>query len=246
MASLNTMGENMANFIIVAASSTIGQATTAILQHDGHRIFTTARNDSKIAPDAILDASNFDDVERVFQQATETLGSVDGVICCAGSLLLKPAHLTSAGDYADVITASLTTAFAVVRAAAKIMPAGGCVTLVSSAAALEGLANHEAIAAAKAGIIGLTLSAAATYAPQGLRVNAVAPGLVETALTASITKSETAKKYSLGMHALGRLGTPQDIARAIAFLTNPENSWITGQILAVDGGLSSVRPKLKN
>lgn len=235
----------MANFIIVAASSTIGQATAEILRQEGHSVYTTARDESKISPDAILDASDFDGVERIFQQASQKLGSVDGVICCAGSLLLKPAHLTSAKDYAEVINASLTTAFAVVRASAKVMPVGGSVTLVSSAAALEGLANHEAIAAAKAGVIGLTLSSAATYAPQGLRVNAVAPGLVETALTTSITKNEISKKYSLGMHALGRLGTPQDIARAIAFLANPDNSWITGQILAVDGGLSCVRPKPK-
>lgn len=235
----------MANFMIVAASSTIGQATADMLLQAGHSVFTTARDNGKITPDAIVDATSFDDLDRVFQQAVDKMGSIDGVICCAGSLLLKPAHLTSLKDYTDVINASLTTAFATVRAAAKMMPSGGSVTLVSSAAALEGLANHDAIAAAKAGIIGLTLSAAATYATQGLRINAVAPGLVETALTASITKNDTAKKYSLGMHALGRLGTPQDIARAIIFLASPDNSWITGQVLAVDGGLSCVRPKLK-
>ncbi len=235
----------MANFIVVAASSTIGQATVAMLEEAGHRVFTTARDTSKISPDAVLDASSFDQVERIFQQAVEKMGTVDATICCAGSLLLKPAHLTSEKDYTEVITASLTTSFAVVRASAKIMPTGGSVTLVSSAAAQEGLANHEAIAAAKAGVIGLTLSSAATYAPQGLRVNAVAPGLVETALTAGITKNELSRKYSLGMHALGRLGTPQDVARAITFLADPANSWITGQILAVDGGLSSVRPKPK-
>jgi 3-oxoacyl-[acyl-carrier protein] reductase len=119
------------------------------------------------------------------------------------------------------------------------------VVLVSSAAAMEGLANHEAIAAAKAGIIGLTLSAAATYAPMNLRVNAVAPGLTETPLTAALTGNETSRKFSEAMHALGRLGKPEDVARAIVFLLDPENSWITGQVLAVDGGLSRVRPKMK-
>ncbi len=235
----------MPNFIIVAASSGIGQATHQLLLAQGHQVFTTARDDSKIKPDAILNAASFAETESVFAQAQAAMGRIDGVVNCAGSLLLKPAHLTSAKDYESVIEASLTTAFSVVRAAAKTMPAGGSVTLVSSAAALEGLANHEAIAAAKAGIIGLTLSAAATYAGARMRVNAVAPGLTATPLTQQITGNDTSRKFSEAMHALGRLGTPDDIARAIVFLADPQNDWITGQVLAVDGGLSRVRPKMK-
>jgi len=117
--------------------------------------------------------------------------------------------------------------------------------LISSAAAMQGIANHEAIAAAKAGILGLTLSAAATYAPMNLRVNAIAPGLTETSLTTAIMSNETSRKFSESMHALGRLGKPEDIARAIVFLLDPLNSWITGQVLAVDGGLSRVTSKIK-
>ncbi|HEX2752997.1 MAG TPA: SDR family oxidoreductase [Alphaproteobacteria bacterium] len=235
----------MANFIIVAASSGIGTATTALLEKTGHHVFKTARDSSKIVPDATLDASDFAATETAFMAAREKLGEIHGVINCAGSLFLKPAHLTSASDYQAVISASLTTAFSVVRASAKIMPSGGSVTLVSSAAALEGLSNHEAIAAAKAGIIGLTLSAAATYAGSGLRVNAVAPGLTDTPMTKQITSNDSTRRVSEAMHALGRLGTAEDIARAIVFLSAPENSWITGQVLAVDGGLSRVRPKMK-
>ncbi|TAE34736.1 MAG: SDR family oxidoreductase [Alphaproteobacteria bacterium] len=231
----------MAHFLIIAASSAIGQATTALLKEAGHSVFTTARDDKKITPDAFLDATDFDAVDAVFHQA----GSVDGVVNCSGSLLLKSAHLTSKEQYQSVIDASLTTAFATVRAAGKHMTHGGSVVLISSAAAMEGLANHEAIAAAKAGIIGLTLSAAATYAGQNLRINAVAPGLTQTPLTAGLTNNETSRKFSEAMHALGRLGTAEDIARAIVFLLDPCNSWITGQTLAVDGGLSRVRPKMK-
>ena len=153
--------------------------------------------------------------------------------------------MTTEQQYREVIEASLTTAFATVRAAGKAMLKGGSVVLISSAAALEGLANHEAIAAAKAGIIGLTLSAAATYAPANLRFNAVAPGLVRTPLTASLTGNENARKVSEAMHALGRLGEPEDVARAIVFLLDPANSWITGQVLGVDGGLSRIRPKMR-
>jgi NAD(P)-dependent dehydrogenase (short-subunit alcohol dehydrogenase family) len=231
----------MSKFLVIAASSGIGQATCRILKAEGHDIYTTARDRSKIEPDACCDATDFDAVEQVFQSA----GAIDGVVNLSGSLLLRSAHTTTKEQYQSVIDASLTTAFATVRAAGKYMKNGGSVVLVSSAAAMAGLANHDAIAAAKAGILGLVLSAAATYAPQNLRINAVAPGLTETPLTTSITNNETSRKFSENMHALGRLGKPDDVARAIVFLLDPRNSWITGQALGVDGGLSHLRPKMK-
>lgn len=231
----------MSHFLVIAASSEIGQSTVSLLKDAGHSVFTTARDDSKIKPNAILDATDFDAMDAIFKQA----GEVSGVVNCSGSLLLKSAHLTTKQQYQSVIDASLTTAFSTVRAAGKYMNKGGSVVLLSSAAAMEGFANHEAIAAAKAGILGLTLSAAATYAGQNLRVNAVAPGLTETPLTAALISNESARKISASMHALGRLGKAEDIARAIVFLLDPANNWITGQVLAVDGGLSRVRPKLK-
>ena len=113
--------------------------------------------------------------------------------------------------------------------------------LVSSAAARVGLANHETIAAAKAGVIGLVLSAAATYARQKIRFNAVAPGLVRTPLTKGLTSSELAEKASVAMHPLGRLGEPEEVARVIAFLLDPAQSWITAQVIGIDGGLADVR-----
>ncbi len=231
----------MARFLVIAASSGIGQATVQLLKGAGHSVVTTARDSGKITPDVTLDATDFAAVEAVFKDH----GPFDGAVNCSGSLLLRSAHLTSKEQYQAVIDASLTTAFATVRAAGKHMSQGGSVVLISSAASLEGLANHEAIAAAKAGINGLVLSAAATYAGQNLRLNAVAPGLTETPLTAALTSSEAGRKVSESMHALGRLGKPDDIARAIVFLLDPANSWITGQILAVDGGLSCIKPKTK-
>jgi len=212
-----------------------------MLLANGHTVFTTARDHSKTIPDALLDASDFEAVDNVFSQA----GELDGVVNCCGSLLLKSAHLTSQEQYRSVIDASLTTAFATVRAAGKHLHKGGSVILISSAAAMTGFANHEAIAAAKAGIIGLTLSAAATYASANIRFNAVAPGLTQTPLTASLINNDAARKYSETMHALDRLGKAEDVARAIVFLLDTANDWITGQVLSVDGGLANVRPKLK-
>ncbi len=231
----------MARYLIIAASSAIGQALRCLLEEQGDTVLTTARDNQKISPDFLLDATDFAAVTEVFQQA----GELDGAVNCAGSLLLKSAHATSAAEFQNTINASLTTAFATVRAAGLTMKQGGSIVLVSSAAALTGLANHEAIAAAKAGVIGLAQSAAATYAANQLRFNVVAPGLVESPLTAALLKNQLAYNASKSMHALGRIGTPQDIAQAILFFLKPENSWITGQVLAVDGGLSKIRPKIK-
>ena len=228
----------MANFLLIAASSDIGAATARRLRDAGHRVITTARDTSVIEPDRLLEATDFDAVDRVVSDA----GELDGIAVFAGSMLLKPAHLTSREQYDDIVAASLTTSFAAVRAAGKHLR-GGSVVLTSSAAALAGLSNHDAIAAAKAGVIGLTLSAAASYAARDLRINAVAPGLVQTRLTEGLTASETSRKVSEAMHPLGRLGEPDDVARAVEFLLDPANAWITGQVLGVDGGLGSLRPR---
>jgi NAD(P)-dependent dehydrogenase (short-subunit alcohol dehydrogenase family) len=242
------------NYLIIGGTSGIGLSVAEKLLAAGHQVFITGRDAQKAelvatnlnTPYAILDATQFADVEAIFELAKDKLGSLQGVVNCAGSLLLKSAHITSQADYEKVISANLTTAFATIRSAGKTLTKeGGSVVLVSSAAALSGIANHEAIAAAKAGVIGLALSAAATYASFNVRINVVAPGLVETPMTAALTKTELSRKASEAMHALGRLGKADEVASAILFFLNPDNSWITGQVLAVDGGLSTIRPKAK-
>jgi 3-oxoacyl-[acyl-carrier protein] reductase len=104
--------------------------------------------------------------------------------------------------------------------------------------------NHEAIAAAKAGVIGLALSAAATYARNNIRVNCVAPGLVRTPLTETITRNEASLRYSTSLHPLRRIGKPSEGASAIAWPLDPKQSWVTGQVLGVDGGMSTVQPAM--
>ena len=111
------------------------------------------------------------------------------------------------------------------------------------AAARVGLANHEAIAAAKAGVVGLTLSAASTYARTRIRFNCVAPGLVRTPLAAGLLSSELAEKASVSMHPLGRIGEPEDVSSTVC--SSRSNSWVTGQILGVDGGLADLKAKVK-
>ena len=190
------------------------------------------------APVRELDATQSQPVEECLAAAAEMFGRLDGTVNCVGSVLLKPAHLTTDAEWQQTIDTNLTSAFCTVRAAAKTMrKTGGSVVLLASAAARIGLANHEAIAAAKAGVIGLAQSAAATYAAKNIRFNVVAPGLVRTKLTRQIWESERSAAASLSMHGLKRLGEPTDIAALIVFLLRPENSWITSETFSVDGGL---------
>lgn len=240
-------------YVVLGATGGIGSALCRRLANEGAQLVVASRSEEKVnaladeigALPFTLDATNIEQVEQCVAKAVERYGQINGIANCVGSLLLKPAHITSEADWHSTIAANLTSAFATVRAASKAMmkTGGGSIVLVSSAAAQVGLVNHEAIAAAKAGIIGLALSAAATYARQNIRVNCVAPGMVATPLTARITGNEASLNASIAMHALGKIGSPENVASAIAWLLNTEQSWITGQVIGVDGGLATVRPR---
>ena len=237
--------------VVFGAYGGVGSALACRLAGEGARLVLSGRDPDRLGALAeelgavarVADATDLPAVEDVVRGARDELGRVDGVASCVGSLLLKPAHLTRPEEWHQTVATNLTSAFAVVRAAVGTMSRekGGSVVLVSTAAARIGLPNHDAIAAAKGGVDGLVRSAAATYGRFGIRVNSVAPGLVETPLTERITGSEKARANSSSMHALGRIGTPEEVARAIAWLLDPASSWITGQTVGVDGGLGTVR-----
>ena len=236
--------------VVLGASGAIGSALARRLAGRGARLVLGGRDAAAL--DALADetgglacpgdATAPEAAERAVALARDRFGRLDGAANCVGSVLLKPAHLTRDDEFAAVLATNLWSAFHLVRAATKAMDGGGgSIVLVSTAAARTGLPNHEAIAAAKAGVEGLALSAAATYAPRRIRVNCVAPGLVRSQLTARITGSEPALKASLAMHALGRIGEPDDVASAITWLLDPATSWVTGQVLGVDGGLGALK-----
>jgi NAD(P)-dependent dehydrogenase (short-subunit alcohol dehydrogenase family) len=235
--------------VVLGAAGGIGSAlcrrlaargTTLVLA--GHRREPLDALATEVGGDVVpTDATDFDEVAALLDGAMAHHGRLDGVVNAVGSILIKPAHLTRREEWDQTLALNLTTAFATVCAAGRTMKRGGSVVLFSSAAARIGLANHEAIAAAKAGVVGLALAAAATYARNGLRVNVVAPGLVRTPLSRRLTGSEAAERASTALHALGRIGEPDDVASLAVWLLDAESSWVTGQQFGVDGGLGTVR-----
>jgi len=238
--------------LVIGGSGGIGAAVARQIVAGAGLVFLAAGTTEKLSATAAelganwtaVEATDAASVDACADAATEALGGLTGITNCVGSILLKPAHLTQPEEWQATLAANLTTAFNTVRTAGRLLKAsGGSVVLLSSAAARIGLANHEAVAAAKAGVIGLTLSAAATYARAKIRFNAVAPGLVRTPLSAGLLANELAEKASVAMHPLGRLGEPEDVARAICWLLDPQNSWVTGQVLGVDGGLADLKAR---
>lgn len=244
-------------YLLLGATGGIGSALTRALAADGARLVLGARTEADLRALADetgahvhpLDATRYDDVQAAVDGAVERHGRLDGAVNLVGSILLKPAHLTSTEEFAETLALNLHTAFYLVKAAARAMqrnsePEGGSIVLMASVASRLGLANHEAIAAAKGGVEALARAAAATYAPRRIRVNAVAPGLVRTPMSARLTSSAAAEDASAKMHPLGRIGEPDDLVGALRFLLDAERSgWVTGQTLSVDGGFATVRPR---
>lgn len=244
-------------YLLVGGTGGIGAPLTRRLAADGARVVVGARDAERLAALAqetgakafTLDATDPDAVAGLVNATVDAFGRIDGAANLVGSILLKPAHATSPDEFDETLALNLKTAFYLVRAAAKAMqknaePEGGSVVLMSSVAGRYGLANHEAVAAAKAGVEGLARAAAATYAPKGVRVNVVAPGLVRTPLAGRLVASEQAVEASAQMHPLGRIGEPDDLTDALAFLLDRQRSgWVTGETLSVDGGFAHVRPR---
>lgn len=240
--------------VIVGGAGGIGSAVARRLAAQGGRVVLAGRNTvrleavaSSIGATALaVDARDSAAVDALIQSVLASHGRIDGLVNCAGSILLKSAHQITDQEFADTLATNLTTAFNLLRAGVRVMmrqPGGGSIVLCSSVAARRGLVNHEAIAAAKAGVEGLAVAAAASYARYGVRVNCVAPGLTRTDLTLSLTKNETIAKMSAALHPLGRIGEPDDVAAAITWLLDRGQSWVTGQVIGVDGGLGSVQAR---
>ncbi|MEE8603564.1 SDR family NAD(P)-dependent oxidoreductase [Euzebya tangerina] len=233
--------------VIVGAAGGIGSELVRRLAKSGATLTLAGRTKEPLdelasevgATSVVCDATDPEAVDALFEEA----GEITGAVNLAGSLLLKPAHRTSPEEFSDTINASLLTAFNVVRAAAGSLVtarSGGSIVLMSSAVARTGMRHHDAIAAAKGGVEALARASASSYADKGIRVNAVAPGMTETALTSKLLATDTARKASENLHPMGTIAQPEEVASAIAWLLDPVQRVVTGQVLAVDAGLGSL------
>jgi len=183
------------------------------------------------------DVSDGKAVEALVEQIVKDLGKLDVLVNNAG--ITQDGLLMRMTDEAwdKVLETNLTGAFRLVRAVSRPMlkARSGAIVNIASVVGLIGNAGQANYTAAKAGLIGLTKSAAKEFGPRGVRVNAVAPGLIETDMTANLNEEQ--KKALTGGLPMGRIGKPEDVAGAVCFLASDESSYITGQVLSVDGGM---------
>lgn len=238
--------------LVTGGSRGIGRAVALELARRGAQVVVNYRREAAHAADVCAaiegmggralavaaDVSDAGAVEQLFTRAAETLGTVDVLVNNAGvardALLLR----MSEADWDAVLDTSLKAAFLCTRAALRGMLRArwGRVVSISSVIALGANPGQANYAAAKAGMIALTRTLAREVGSRGITVNAVAPGYVETDMTAALT--EQARKQLVDRIALERLGTPEDVAQAVGFLCSPAASYVTGHVLVVDGGLS--------
>ena len=250
-----TTGQAQPVILIAGVTGGIGADVARRLSEAGWQVAGFSRSADKLAAlqaelpalhTVVADATQPAEVEAAVQSTLERFGRLDAYVHAVGSILLKPAHLTSLTDWQRVMDLNLNSAFYGLKAAVvPIQAQGGSIVLISSVAAQAGLPNHEAIAAAKGGVNGLVLAAAASYANKGVRVNAVAPGLVDTPLAAGLLGSEQARQMSEKMHPLGKIGRAANVGSLIAWLVSADADWVTGQIWSVDGGMAHLRPRPK-
>jgi NAD(P)-dependent dehydrogenase (short-subunit alcohol dehydrogenase family) len=238
--------------LITGARGGIGQALVQRLRARGLRVAAVGRDLAtltEVAAEAHIaaDTTTPEGAAAAFAACREQLGAAPSWLAHAvGSTLIAPLHRTRIEAMREVLRVNLESSLWTLQAWINSLEgAAGAAVCASSVVARIGVAHHEAIAAAKGGIEALVRSAAATYAAQGVRVNAVAPGLTETSMTQNMLKLPAMREGAAKQYPLGGVQTANDVAAVMDWLLSPESQRITGQVLPVDGGFTVVRPLVK-
>ncbi len=237
------MNFNQKTILIAGGSSGIGLALANRLAAKGAQVICLSRRPSDQWQGSITHIQ-FDVLQDDFNTLSARLPEkLHSVVYAIGSINLKPFNRLTADDFLNDYRINTLGAAQVVQQSLKALRSAGAasVVLFSTVAATVGMGYHASIAAAKGGVNGLTLALAAELAPQRIRVNALAPSLTNTPLAASLLSTEDKREASNKRHPLGRYGTPDDLAAAAEFLLSEDSSWMTGQIVGIDGGLSTLR-----
>lgn len=240
--------------LVTGARGGIGREVVAQLRASGHRVAAVGRDAEALASvpaDAHIEADTTtpEGAKAAVAACHDLLGSAPNLLAhCVGSTLIAPLHRSTALQIRDVLRINLDSALYMLQAwidALREAKQPGAAVLVSSVVARVGVANHEAIAAAKGGIEALARSAAATYAPLGLRVNVVAPGMTDTPMTANMLRADAMREGAGKQYPLGGVQTAEQVAGTMTWLLSEGASRITGQVIAVDGGFTTVRPLVR-
>lgn len=236
--------------IVMGAHGGIGESLVEFLVEQGHIVYASARNKETLDPlaskfgvqTASVDIFDKDAIEQFISDADDGEG-IKGLAYCIGSIDLKPLKAAQDDNFLKSYELNVLGAIRALRAAEKsLKKAGGSVVLFSTIAVQQGFANHSLISTAKGAVEGLTKALAAEWAPN-VRVNCIAPSLSDTNLAKPLTSSEPMAKSIAAMHPIPRLGEARDSASMAAFLLGDQSEWMTGQIMHVDGGRSTLRVK---
>ncbi|MCX6920034.1 MAG: SDR family NAD(P)-dependent oxidoreductase [Verrucomicrobia bacterium] len=223
---------------IIGGTSGIGRATITQLLAASHQVHVACRSPEKLADLGI--------VPQLFDASSPSPLSwperLDGLVYFPGTIVLKPFHRLTAEDFQRDLQVNFFGAIAALQSALPALKASGnaSVVLFSTVAVTQGMPMHASISAAKGAVEGLAKSLAAEWAPL-IRVNVIAPSLTETPLASAFLNSELKKEAAAKRHPLQQVGQPEDIAAAVAHLLADTSRFMTGQVVRIDGGLSSVR-----
>ena len=231
----------MANYLVIGASSGIGKKLAEQLSESGHHIIGTYCKNEIHSNNPLIQFHplNVLDENIVFDFLPELL---NGVIYCPGSINLRPFERIKPTDFIDDYNMQVVGAIKILQTVASKLKKSdnAAIVLFSTVAVQTGLPFHSQVAASKGAIEGLTKALAAEYAPK-IRVNCIAPSLTDTPLAANLLNSEQKIEANAQRHPLKRIGTTDDIVNMVEFLLSTKASWITGQIMHVDGGISTLK-----